>query len=528
MPTIDLRRRLAGLDAQIEEQRRVLAELERNRAAVERELFATAVYPVLTLPAEIPAEIFHHCLPPVHDLRSGEMAPPILRIMAVCRMWRDIAHATPTLWSTLRVPFDSILPDAAAVEGLVEGFIDHWLARAGNCPLSLIFDVGRAERFALSRLRDVIHSYSHQVRYLDVDVGGRDIRELELDSAIFPLLQAATLRCRYINPPGRFFRNAPHFHDLRLLSHPTNRLNLPWWQLTKFEGTIWNLELFTLATNLTEVTCTKADFVPPPSPVVHDRLRSLTLMGPGMLALRYLDLPALKYLDVSEMDTHTSLEPFLIRSSPPLVFLTVPGDQSCFADWHQCLPLVGGSLETLKLKFPSSAVMSSILSTWSGDQNLSSLRNLQTVCFEYIQGGIDFFKLVDFLYSRSSTLRSCRLLWRPDFFLDSKYLAGSGNIKADDTVGGHLSQLCSALTLVQEGSVAPETYQKQVRTLDIDLAENVSALQEEVGQLRGALEGLWTERSVVEQGARVAQPREVNNALSAKLALAEQEELADG
>ncbi|KAJ7246565.1 Up-regulated during septation-domain-containing protein [Mycena haematopus] len=88
-----------------------------------------------------------------------------------------------------------------------------------------------------------------------------------------------------------------------------------------------------------------------------------------------------------------------------------------------------------------------------------------------------------------------------------------------------------AQKLAQDGSGALETYQKQVRTLEernMELAGRVSALQEEVGQLRGAVERAQAEKREVEAGAAeqaatVAQLQEANNALSAKtLALAEE------
>ncbi|KAJ6561438.1 hypothetical protein DFH09DRAFT_864274, partial [Mycena vulgaris] len=67
--------------------------------------------PVLTLPSEITAEIFLQCLPdtdvlgedPVCEMAEElESNAPVL-LMGVCRAWRDIALATPMLWSTLHV-----------------------------------------------------------------------------------------------------------------------------------------------------------------------------------------------------------------------------------------------------------------------------------------------------------------------------------------------------------------------------------------------------------------------------------------
>ncbi|KAJ7462107.1 hypothetical protein FB451DRAFT_1000064, partial [Mycena latifolia] len=101
-------RRLSELDVQILEQKLVLRELERNRTTTQRELQATATYPVLSLPVEITAKIFGHCLPLSEEFEHlwfskvpmaeelQEIAP--LVFLGVCQSWRDIALGTPTLW----------------------------------------------------------------------------------------------------------------------------------------------------------------------------------------------------------------------------------------------------------------------------------------------------------------------------------------------------------------------------------------------------------------------------------------------
>ncbi|KAJ7129240.1 hypothetical protein C8R44DRAFT_533755, partial [Mycena epipterygia] len=55
-------------------------------------------YPVLTIPLEITAEIFVHCLPTTRrsDVLNPEEAP--LLLTHVCRAWREIAISTPSLW----------------------------------------------------------------------------------------------------------------------------------------------------------------------------------------------------------------------------------------------------------------------------------------------------------------------------------------------------------------------------------------------------------------------------------------------
>ncbi|KAF8213977.1 hypothetical protein K438DRAFT_2148861, partial [Mycena galopus ATCC 62051] len=111
-------------------------------------------------------------------------------LSAVCREWRDIALTTPLLWSKLELRFDEIGTSFDAESGFLEGTINRWLTRAGNCPLSLDFDLSGlgGEPFPLGRLREILHRWAHRVQYLWLDIGAADIRPLRLDSAPFPLL----------------------------------------------------------------------------------------------------------------------------------------------------------------------------------------------------------------------------------------------------------------------------------------------------------------------------------------------------
>ncbi|KAJ7676235.1 hypothetical protein B0H14DRAFT_2256942, partial [Mycena olivaceomarginata] len=96
-------KRLAELDTHIQEHRGTLHDLEQARTALERELHATATFPVLDLPVEIGAKIFVHCLPSsanvgwCRSIHEYEHTAPLV-LTSVCRNWRDIAHTAPALW----------------------------------------------------------------------------------------------------------------------------------------------------------------------------------------------------------------------------------------------------------------------------------------------------------------------------------------------------------------------------------------------------------------------------------------------
>ncbi|KAJ7166853.1 hypothetical protein C8R46DRAFT_1351106 [Mycena filopes] len=132
-----LRRRLAYVESQLEtestsnrhssrlkeERRRRLTE-EKN--AIQKSL-DSIVYPILTIPVEITAEIFIHCLPDTPAPPSSRMAPMLLA--RICRQWRDIACSTPRLWAALRITRWKG-SDLALL-------IRLWFGRAGGAPKSL-------------------------------------------------------------------------------------------------------------------------------------------------------------------------------------------------------------------------------------------------------------------------------------------------------------------------------------------------------------------------------------------------------
>ncbi|KAJ7181065.1 hypothetical protein C8R46DRAFT_839742, partial [Mycena filopes] len=65
------------------------------------ESLESTVYPILTLPVEITAEIFGHCLPDTPAPPSSTIAPMLLT--RICQQWRSIACGTPRLWAALRL-----------------------------------------------------------------------------------------------------------------------------------------------------------------------------------------------------------------------------------------------------------------------------------------------------------------------------------------------------------------------------------------------------------------------------------------
>jgi hypothetical protein len=138
---------------------------------------------------------------------------------------------------------------------------------------------------------------------------------------------------------------------------------LAWLQLTKFEGEISDLALFSVAPNLAELICTFEDDGSFPTIVTHRCLRTLKIDQDSGDIVQYLSLPALQYLDAIYMASYDSLESFLRRSSPPLITLFVHGDAERFGNDEdesesfdlllKCMPLVASTLENFGLAWVS-------------------------------------------------------------------------------------------------------------------------------------------------------------------------------
>jgi hypothetical protein len=168
-------------------------------------------------------------------------------------------------------------------------------------------------------------------------------------------------------------------------------VTLPWLQLTKYDGPIYGLALFTTALNLTELTCYLEYIEDGLELVTHSGLKSLTLKSVELLP--YLTLPALQHLDVTDASDLTddgsdsglehTFEPFLVWSSPPLVSLRIPADDRHFEVWGQCVGHMNRTLETIQFHGPSTRAMSFLFpSEGKGDSILTrsafpNLRSLQ-------------------------------------------------------------------------------------------------------------------------------------------------------
>ncbi|KAJ7655841.1 hypothetical protein DFH06DRAFT_1201010 [Mycena polygramma] len=126
------RAHVAHIEAQILALEHSLLALRIEKALAQQRLDAYK-YPVLTLPSEIVSETFTHFLPvyPLCPPLTGDLSPILLT--HICRTWREIALATPTLWRAITLSLNDL-----PIEFLP--LISDILRRSGCCPLSIDLD----------------------------------------------------------------------------------------------------------------------------------------------------------------------------------------------------------------------------------------------------------------------------------------------------------------------------------------------------------------------------------------------------
>ncbi|KAF7334556.1 hypothetical protein MVEN_02285500 [Mycena venus] len=304
--------------------------------------------PIYSLPPEIIAEIFINFVPtyPEFPPYSGVLSPLVLG--RVCRHWRAIALSTPALWSSLSLAVSD--PDAVQTEKL--DLLRTWLARSGNCPLSLSLTGPTTSDFFTQFIETAV---AHCTRWAHLDLLiPFDSLHLLQDHPM-PLLRDLTigptdLRHDVDFTLPLFIDNAPQLRHVVLTSCFLNAtIRLPWAQLTHLDAhCLYEHECTdilraapVLVLCTLSVCCSDDDVVVGPAVPVHEHLRKVTLLAEDpdvrlWLVLDCLTLPALRKLQVAEpCITLESLVAFVQRSQCALEELRVTDatlSESAFRD----------------------------------------------------------------------------------------------------------------------------------------------------------------------------------------------------
>lgn len=201
--------------------------------------------PARTLPHEVLAEIFIHCLVPFRDLCTYETSPTPrgvpLYLGQICSRWRVVALSISKLWANFVIGFHG--------NKILDCHAEHdWIARSNDQPLEFCI-CWTTTTWRQPQYIDLITPWS--VRWYDVNLhmGLADAQRLAAVKGNLPLLRYLDLEIFYRRdkPMGNhsldIFEIAPQLRQLALscITSGTVRplapssLKLPWTQLIQLE-----------------------------------------------------------------------------------------------------------------------------------------------------------------------------------------------------------------------------------------------------------------------------------------------------
>ncbi|KAF8180991.1 hypothetical protein K438DRAFT_1976442 [Mycena galopus ATCC 62051] len=392
------RDRLAEIASEITRHKTDITRLEQEGRVLEDSL-SRVIYPVLTLPNEITARIFVHCLPSQAERPSPQTAP--LLPAQICRHWRAVALATCELWSQICIewPFDA---DGMASSTLVR----TWISRAKGHPFSL----GLRDSYTKEippELLTFISFYSRQIRCLEIYLPPARFRRLCPPHTPLPLLQQFATDLSMDEDLRELLESAPFLYELRLrglVKEITFRLP----SLTKLEMRHdISLEMFLHVLrhlpHLAELEC-GVDKAMPWTPDSHVQetftsLSCLTLRQSDLSLLNFVRFPNLCRLGIHDeyCEEPYPLEvvlSFVSRSSCVISHLVLGfdrWDEEEFADWLEAFPSVTALEVHTGLEFDR------LIPCLSTASVLPELRELEILSFQL---NVDYTVLIEMLHQR--------------------------------------------------------------------------------------------------------------------------------
>ncbi|KAJ7256727.1 hypothetical protein C8J57DRAFT_1517363 [Mycena rebaudengoi] len=300
----DMCARISELGTRVPTLENSLAAAARREREKLQSQFYDYKYPVLTLPTEIPAEIFINFLPayPGRPPFSGLPSPALLG--QICQNWRQIAFNTPRLWRAIHTYISSGEESTLEAQLIL---LTTWLSRSKNCSLSLSLGMDVMSP-KLPHFTAALISQSERWEHIQLLIPFDDLRWLDRP---FPLLRDLTFEPVDDSVPESaimVFREAPQLKSVVFgVMFDLSQLVLPWSQLTSI--TAEEIEP-AVAADMLAIT------VPP---LIH--LESLLLhdcRDTQKLLLDALTAPALRQLPISEPELGdeplSTITAFLSRS----------------------------------------------------------------------------------------------------------------------------------------------------------------------------------------------------------------------
>ncbi|KAK7048976.1 hypothetical protein R3P38DRAFT_2606873 [Favolaschia claudopus] len=287
---------IEALSSAINAQKAIIHDLKAKRLEAQHKL-NLFLDPIAHLPLELQSHIFLFVDSQSLPQKPNPNVPPIL-FLRVCRLWRDIALATPMLWTKIKIDTSPCGPNHL-------GLCAMRLERARGLPLSVTL---RGLHKLDQNLQDLLAQYSPQLKDLTLMIDVSLVKGSNPDILWkMPERSLPSLKTLSIEPAG-------YYTFLGYIGE--------WLDILRAAPGLSHCEMVNTFDNPGE---------PPPQPLMHASLECMHLgergaldlgrtFGSNSLAiLQYLTLPALKVLTVSELDiAHEAFLAFLSRSSPPL------------------------------------------------------------------------------------------------------------------------------------------------------------------------------------------------------------------
>ncbi|KAJ7137273.1 hypothetical protein C8R46DRAFT_1138034 [Mycena filopes] len=242
----------------------------------------TTYYPVLTLPVELILEIFCWTLvPPWAETEITPLERP-LRLGQICRLWRDVALSTPSLYSTLDIPLRRQIPQSYLSR------IQTVVSRTAALPLTISLTAqyrvaGGSEAVRLRAMADLLNILApHSRAWADISfkTPPDPLNTLSPIHHQLPQLRSLALLLEFMPADGLFgtmFNDAPRLRKLHLSNFGSQKSALPWAQLTSLHLDTFRLDKFAemLAWTPNVVELMVADIFEGPVPPAIPRLAHL-------------------------------------------------------------------------------------------------------------------------------------------------------------------------------------------------------------------------------------------------------------
>ncbi|KAJ7147975.1 hypothetical protein C8R46DRAFT_1359486 [Mycena filopes] len=382
-----LRAQLAEIEAEIYELSSRLRLFEEARWSIKTQL-DRVVYPVLSLPPEITAEIFLRCVPPTStpvESKVQRICPhprraPLL-LLQVCRTWRAIALSTPRLWDCLHL-CDSTFRKEHSLTTMTEVITD-WFGRAGSSPLTLSLDVSETQyRLGAdaAMLSTILPPLASRLRCLWLDLDRVD--ELA-DVGPFPVLETFKISSHMYNPdsPLKSFAAAPRLHRVIFGRRATPSMFILPQAISEVtcHGFLTPDDLVQLLRNapfLIKLACSILELSSPTEPFTHNHLETLRCNLQPFL--EFLRLPTLQNLHLSDSYMNTAdYAPSFLSSCPRLRRLFAHTVRSMSVDWFAAMP----GLMAIDLTDPRQPFLSEFFASLDRTKDISFLPNLRTLTF---------------------------------------------------------------------------------------------------------------------------------------------------